>query len=105
MNYVNHNTFVNSTLTRQETLEALKWAIRTRNPKFIAKSMDIETFDAETRRLCWLVYAACKAAFAPYRINRAVDETTTALWRFCGTHGYARELLDAIDDAIENNRR
>ncbi len=96
----NRNTPVNSTLTRQETLDVLKWAIQTRNPKFIEATLDFETLDAETRRLCELTYAACKAAFSPFVNKHRLNETMDALWSYCYVDHNARTLLDMLDEAL-----
>ena len=100
MNSVNHTTSVNCLLSGREILEVLKWAIKTKNPSYIESHLDFEALDAETRRLCELTYAACKAAFAhivnQHRLNEAMD----ALWSYCYVDNNARTLLDMIDAEI-----
>ena len=96
----NRTTSVNCLLSGREILEVLKWAIKTKNPSYIESHLDFEALDAETRRLCELVHAACKAAFAhivnQHRLNEAMD----ALWSYCYVDNNARTLLDMIDAEI-----
>ena len=100
MNSVNHNTSVNCLLSGREILEVLKWAIKTKNASYIESTLDFEALDAETRRLCELVHAACKAAFATFVNERRINETMDALWSHCYVDNNARVLLDMIDEAL-----
>lgn len=105
MNTANGNTPVkgnthNCLLSERETLEVLKWAIKTKNPSYIESNLDFEALDAETRRLCELTYNACKVALATFpnesRLNAAMDE----LWSYCYVNSAARTMLDLLDEAL-----
>ena len=96
----NPNTHVNCLLSGREILEVLKWAIKTKNASYIESALDFEALDAETRRLCELVHAACKAAFATFVNERRINETMDALWSHCYVDNNARVLLDMIDEAL-----
>ncbi len=102
MNKNNHTTSVNCLLSKRETMEVLKWAIRTRNASYIEHTLDFESLDAETRRLCELTYAACKAVFAKTLNESELGDTTNALWSYCYVNGDARVLLDMLDEVISN---
>lgn len=100
MNSVNHTTSVNCLLSGREILEVLKWAIKTKNASYIETHLDFEALDAETRRLCELTYAACKAAFSPFVNEHRLNEAMDALWSYCYVDNNARTLLDMIDAEI-----
>ena len=96
----NPNTSVNCLLSGREILEVLKWAIKTKNASYIESNLDFEALDAETRRLCELTYAACKAAFALFVNQHRLNEAMDALWSYCYVDNNARTLLDMIDAEI-----
>ena len=96
----NPNTSVNCLLSRREIIETLKWAVKTKNPSYIEAHLDFEALDAETRRLCELVHAACKAAFALFVNQHRLNEAMDALWSYCYVDNNARALLDMIEDEV-----
>ena len=100
MNSINHTTSVNCLLSRREILEVLKWAIKTKNPSYVEAHLNLEALDAETRRLCELVHAACKAAFAHFVNQHRLNEAMDALWSYCYVDNNARALLDMIEDEV-----